>query len=385
MNTKKTIYLDYASSHPRKEEVMMVRQEFERVSYANIGRGDYHLAEASMVAYQNSKKSVARLIWCDPGEVIYTYSATYALNILALALEQNSVIGRGDTILLSVSEHHANIVPWQMMAERVGAHIRFVALDSEHRIDMVDLKNKLDASVKVVSLQYASNVTGAVHPLEQVRAIIGPERLFCVDATQMILHSPLSMRDIQCDALVFSGHKMMADTGIWVLALCKVFQKAWQAPIGWWGAINQVSQEGYEQAWIPERWEPGTQHITGAITIGAAIACIEKITPEVRAHYRQCIDFIDRSFASLQWKWLQIFHSPRADSIGVWSFIIPDRHPNDIVDIFAEKEICLRSGHHCCEPLHDFLWVAGTVRISIGFDTTQDEIEQFFEILRSIL
>ncbi len=119
MNQKKTIYLDYASTHPRKKEIVQAREQFEFSSYANIGRGNYDLAEASMVAYENSKKVVARWIGCEPLEVLYTYSATYALNILALAIEQNGVVGKGDTILLSVSEHHANIVPWQMVAERV--------------------------------------------------------------------------------------------------------------------------------------------------------------------------------------------------------------------------------------------------------------------------
>lgn len=125
-----------------------------------------------MVAYQNSKKTVAGWIGCEPVEVIYTYSATYALNMLALAVEQNGVVGKGDTILISVSEHHANIVPWQMIAERVGAQVQFVSLDSDYRLDLDDLKNKLNSSVKVVSLQYGSNVTGAIHPLEKVRDII---------------------------------------------------------------------------------------------------------------------------------------------------------------------------------------------------------------------
>jgi cysteine desulfurase/selenocysteine lyase len=196
-----------------------------------------------MLAYQTSKKIVADWIGCEPVEVLYTYSATYALNLLALAIEHNRVVGKGDTILLSVSEHHANIVPWQMLAARVGAHVRFVNLDDNYCLDLHDLRTKLDDSVKVVSFQYASNVTGAVHPLEKVRDIIGTERLFCVDAAQMVLHGPLDMKQLGCDAMVFSGHKMMADTGIGVLALWKVIQKAWQCPIGGGGAINSVTQE----------------------------------------------------------------------------------------------------------------------------------------------
>ncbi|MBP7806146.1 aminotransferase class V-fold PLP-dependent enzyme [Candidatus Gracilibacteria bacterium] len=382
---KDCIYLDYASTHPRKKEIMALREQFELTSYANIGRGNYDLAEASMIAYQNSKKSVARWIGCEPVEVIYTYSATYAINILALAIEQNGVLQQGDTILLSVSEHHANIVPWQMIAQRVGAQVQFVNLDTDYCIDLGDLKSKFNSSVKVVSLQYGSNVTGAIHPLEKVRDIIGPDVLFCVDASQMVLRGPVSMKDIHCDALVFSGHKMMADTGIGVLALWKVLQKSWQAPIGGGGAINSVSEDGYEQAGIPERWEPGTPHITGAVTLGAAIEYLETIDTTKREKYAQLVELVTQKFIQLAPKGVQVFHSNRAHSLGVWSFVIPGKHPNDIADMFSEEGICLRSGHHCCEPLHTYLGLSGSVRMSIGFDTTSEEVERFFAVLESFL
>ncbi|MBP6921281.1 aminotransferase class V-fold PLP-dependent enzyme [Candidatus Gracilibacteria bacterium] len=378
------IYLDYASTHPRREEVMAARREFENTSYANIGRGNYDLAEAAMVAYQHSKKTVARWIGCEPLEVLYTYSATYALNLLALAMEHNGVLQKGDTILLSLSEHHANIVPWQMLAERVGAVVKFVGLDDDYCLDLDDLKNTLDDTVKVVSFQYASNVTGAVHPMNQVREIIGSERLFIVDASQMGTHGPLEMSDMHCDALVLSGHKMMADTGIGVLALWKVLQKAWQSPVGGGGAINFVHQDGSEQAGIPERWEPGTPHITGAVTLGAAVECLAKITPTQQKNYLDLLNFIDVGFEKYG-KGLQVFHSRRSDSIGVWSFFIPGKHPSDVVDVFSQVGICLRSGHHCCEPLHQYLGVNGTVRMSIGYDTTRDEVERFFAVLDSLL
>ena len=382
---KDCIYLDYASTSPRKKEILAAREQFETTSYANIGRGNYDLAEAAMIAYQDSKKAVARWIGCEPVEVIYTYSATYALNILALAVEQNGVVWKGDTILLSVSEHHANIVPWQMIAERVGAQIRFVHLDQHYRLDLDDLRNKLDSSVKVISLQYGNNVTGAIHPLKYVRDIIGPDVLFCVDASQMALWGPLSMRDLHCDALVFSGHKMMADTGIWVLALWKVLQKAWQAPIGWGGAINFVSQEGYEQAGIPERWEPGTPHITGAVTLRAAVEYLETKCLSRRDEYNALVTYVSERFRTYISQWVKVFHSDDPHSLWVWSFVLRDKHSNDIADAFAENGICLRSGHHCCEPLHAYLWVSGTVRLSIGFDTTQEEIDRFFAVLETLL
>lgn len=382
---KDCIYLDYASTYPRQPSILKTREQFESTSYANIGRWNYDLAEAAMVAYQNSKKTVAGWIGCEPVEVIYTYSATYALNMLALAVEQNGVVGKGDTILISVSEHHANIVPWQMIAERVGAQVQFVSLDSDYRLDLDDLKNKLNSSVKVVSLQYGSNVTGAIHPLEKVRDIIWPDVLFCVDASQMVLHGPIFMKDLHCDALVFSGHKMMADTGIGVLALWKVLQKAWQAPIGWGGAINFVSEDGYEQAGIPERWEPGTPHITGAITLDAAIHFLEENHLSFSKNYKELVELVNQKFATLAPRWVQVFHSNYSHSIGVWSFLIWDKHPNDIADMFSDEGICLRSGHHCCQPLHNYLGISGTVRISIGFDTTREEIERFFAVLETLI
>lgn len=385
MSAYDPIYLDYASTYPRREEIMAVRREFEESSYANVGRANYDLAEAAMIAYQDSKKTVAAWIGCEPVEVLYTYSATYAINLLALAMEHNGVIQKGDTILLSLSEHHANIVPWQMLAERVGAVVKFVWLDEHYCIDLDDLKNKLDNTVKVVSLQYASNVTGAIHPLEKVRDIIGSERLFIVDASQMGLHWPLSMSDIHCDAMVLSWHKMMADTGIGILALWKVLQKAWQSPVSGGWAINFVHTDGYEQAGIPERWEPGTPHITGAVTLWAAVGYLQKISPEQKKDYAHIIELIDARFESYIARGLQVFHSRKTGSIGVWSFALSGKHPSDIADVFADQGICLRSGHHCCEPLHEYLWVVWTVRMSIGYDTTQAEIERFFAVLESLL
>jgi len=382
---KDLIYLDYASTHPRKQEIMEVREQFEKTSYANIGRGNYDLAEDAMIAYQDSKKAVARWIGCDPVEVLYTYSATYVINLLALACEQNSAIGKWDTILLSLSEHHANIVPWQMLAKRVGAQVKFVALDEHYRLDLEDLKNKLDDSVKVVSLQYASNVTGAVHPIEKVRDIIGPKCLFFVDAAQMVIHWPLSMKNIGCDALVFSWHKMMADTGIGVLALCRDVQKSWQAPVGGGWAINFVSQEGYEQAGIPERWEPGTPHITGAITLGAAINFLENMDATRRKYYHELLTYVDDAFAKMHDKWVIVFHSQHERVLGVWSFTVAWKHPTDIADMLSEHGVCVRSGHHCCDPFHTDLWISGSVRVSIGYDTTRDDMDRFFTLLSEIL
>lgn len=380
------IYLDYAATAPRNADILRAKQEFELNHYANVGRGLYTLAEDAEEHYQASKKTVADWINCEPVEILYTYSATYGINLITLALEHNEILGKWDTILLSRSEHHANIVPWQILAERVGAIIKFVHLDEYFRIDMEHLKSLLDDSVKVVSFQYASNVTGAVHPLHEVRDIIGSERLFFVDATQIVMHSAFNMRGIWIDGMVFSGHKMMADTGIGVLALWRVLQKAWKCPIGGGWAINFVSETTHEQAGIPEKWQPGTPHITGAISMQYAIKHLDQVLTTQNKHYKNLITHTQSRFLDLEKKWaIRLFHSDTPEAIGIWSFIVINKHSNDIAEALDEYGICVRSGHHCCEPLHQSWWVSGTVRVSIGYETTQEEIDYFFEKLRELL
>lgn len=382
----KTVYLDYASTAPRNADLLRAKQEFELSHYANVWRGLYTRAEEAEEWYRISKKTVAKWIGCEPVEVLYTYSATYAMNLITLALEHNQILKQGDTILLSQSEHHANIVPWQILAERVWAVIKFVRIDDQYCIDMEHLKSLLDETVKVVSLQYASNVTGAVHPLEGVRALIGNERLFFIDATQMAMHDSLNMQALWANGMVFSGHKMIADTGIGVLALSKMIQKAWKCPIGGGGAINFVSETTHEQAGIPERWEPGTPHITGAISLHYAIEHLSHIPRENHEEHKKLIQYTQSRFKSLEQKGIiRLFHSDTPVGLGIWSFVVIGKHNNDIADALDGYNICVRGGHHCCDPLHQLWWVTGTVRVSIGLKTTQEEIDYFFESLQKII
>lgn len=386
MTERKIIYLDYAATAPRNPDIVNKTATFSLSQYANIGRGLYTLSEEAQSLYRESKKTVAQWVGCDPVEVIYTYSTTYAINLVTLALEHNNILGKWDVILLSQSEHHANIVPWQILAERVGAVIKFVQLDAHFQIDMDHLKTLFDSHVKVVSLQYASNVTGALHPLEKVRDIIGRDVLFFVDAAQVVMHWPIDMRWIGADGVVFSGHKIMADTWIGVLALWKVLQKAWQSPLGGGGAINFVTEKWYEQAGLPEKWEPGTPHITGAISLKHAINVLTNICPVRRQKYRELVCYTNNRFRSLeQQNILQLFHSDTPHALGIWSFALSNIHCHDIAESLDAYHICVRSGHHCCEPLHLSWWIPGTVRVSIGFETTQEEIDTFFTSLQKII
>ncbi len=380
------VYLDYASTALRDPEILKNTHNFALTHYANVWRGLYTRAEEAEEWYRTSKKTVAKWIGCEPVEVLYTYSATYAMNLITLALEHNQILEQGDTILLSQSEHHANIVPWQILAKRVWAVIKFVHLDNQYHIDMEHLKSLLDETVKVVSLQYASNVTGAVHHLEEVRALIGNERLFFIDATQMAMHGPLNMQRLWANGMVFSGHKMMADTGIGVLALWRTLQKAWKCPVGGGGAINFVSETSHEQAGIPEKWEPGTPHITGAVSLHYAIQHLSCIPSKKHEEHKKLIQYTQSRFKSLEQQGIiRLFHTDTPAGLGIWSFVVAGKHNNDIADALDWYNICVRGGHHCCDPLHQLWWVTGTVRVSIGLKTTQEEIDYFFESLQKII
>lgn len=383
---RKTIYLDYASTAPRNQFIWEKTEAFSLNHYANIWRWLYTLAEESQEWYQKSKKAVSNWIGCDTVEVIYTYSATYAINLITLAIARNKVLWKWDVIILSRSEHHANIVPWQLLAETAWATIQFVWLDKDYEIDMIELEKLMSPSVKVVSLQYASNVTGAVHDLIKVRNIIGTDCLFFIDATQIVMHQSINMKELWADGIVFSGHKMWADTGIGVLAMTRILQKKWICPLWGGGAINFVTEEYHEQAWIPEKWEPGTPHITGAVSMFYAIQIQSEIMNKNNVSHRELISFTQSQFLALEKKWIiRLFHSNTKKALGIWSFIVPDRHSNDLVESLDEFGICVRSGHHCCEPLHRSLGISGSIRVSIGYHTTFDEIYYFFEKLAVIL
>lgn len=380
------VYLDYAVTHPRVQSIEDSCVAWWDQHFSNVGRWLYDRAVDTDAMYHTSKQVVAAWIGCEPREVIYTYSATYGLNLLAWACEKNIPLWPGDVIVLSISEHHANIVPWQMLAKRTGCTIRFARITDKMQIDMNHLRELIDARVKIVSLQYASNVTGAVHPLENVRNIIGRTPFFAIDATQIVWHTPLNMSGLGADALVFSGHKIGADTGIWVLALHHSYQKSWEPPLGGWRAISHVSQDSYDLAGIPDRWEPGTPHIMGAFSLIKALERIRMRSSTWEEQYKKVYLLFDKKFRELALhKKIQLFHADHEGALGIWSFIIEGIHSTDLAEMFADQDCCVRSGYHCCEPLHTSWQVAGTLRVSIGHDTTLDECEYFFGILENIL
>lgn len=403
------VYLDNTASVQKPRSVIDAISSFFASDYANIHRGTYDLAERSETLYHESKEAVRDLIGASStAEISYHYNATYALNFLSLSLAYSGILTRGDRILLSAAEHHANIVPWLILKKWFGVEVDFCAITEDYSLDLADLQAKITPRTKVISLTYASNVTGAIFPLEEVGKILAHSDkvdfsntplsgrktpLFFVDASQAVPNFRVDVAALGCDALFFTGHKMMSDTGIGVLWGRKDFLKILQPAIGGGGAINFVTETEYAPAGLPEKMEPGTPHIAGAVSLLAAIRYMQSIGSyeAIESAEKPLIEAMLALFVKLGDK--VILYGPKdiTDRIGVFSFSIPGKHPTDIADAFADAGICVRAGFHCAEPL-----AAGftsndsspnplpTVRASLYFYNDMCDVERFSEVLQKL-
>ena len=271
------VYLDNTASVHKPQMVIDAMSHFFANNYANIHRGAYDLSDRSEELYNKAKKSVADLIGASSWrEISFYYNATYALNFLSLSLAYSGILKRGDRVLLSIAEHHANIVPWLILKKWIGIEVDFFGLRDDFSIDFSDLASKLTPKTKVVAMTAASNVTGAIFDLESAGKLLKEYQkvdfsdtifttrnhpIFIVDASQAVPNFAVNVEQIGADALFFTGHKMMSDTGLGVLWGKQEFLKLLTPAIGGGGAINFVDQQGYAPAGLPEKMEPGTPHI----------------------------------------------------------------------------------------------------------------------------
>lgn len=345
-NNPDLVYLDSASTAQKPSVVIDGMRDFMERDYANIHRGAYSLSERSEELYDASKKAVARLIGArSTAEINYTYNATYALNLLVTSLVRSKWLKKGDKVLLSMAEHHANIVPWLIAKEDIGIEVEFVKLSADFGLDFTDLEEKLTSDVRVVSLTAASNVTGGVTDLARARDLIrahDPDTLFVVDGSQGVPHFRVDVTELDIDFLIFTGHKMMADTGIGVLYGKKEHLKTLVPVFGGGGAINWVHQDCFAPAGLPSRWEPGTPHIIGAVSLLRAVEYIESIGgyPEIGAIENDLIEYTLSRWQDFkkQFPQVRLIGSEKSENrVGVFGFVVDSIHISDLADAFADR------------------------------------------------
>lgn len=384
------VFLDSASSTQKPQKVIDAISGFFSSSYANIHRWAYDLSMESSHLYEQAKEKLAGFLHADSyHEIVFTYNATYAFNLIARSLVKTGILQKGDTVLLSKADHHANIVPWQIIAEEHGIDIEWVNLHADGTLDYADLEKKAPHA-KVVSITGASNVTGEILDTEKVAKILSQckeKPLLIVDGSQRFPHLWTNVEQYGIDIFVGTGHKVMSDTGIGFFYARRDLLKAMiPAFCGGW-AINHVSLDGYEPAGLPFRHEPGTPHIVWAVSLLAALEYIESISgyTQIEAYEQALVSYALEKVNELPSSVHLIGSKDASHRLGVFSFSFDTLHPNDVAEMLADDGICVRSGHHCAEPLHESLGIRGSLRMSLYIYNTKEDIDRFFEVLKRIV
>ena len=387
-NNSGLVYLDNAASTQKPKFVIDGVSDFVSKDYANIHRWLYSLSERSEEIYHKSKEEVAKFINCRASEIFYSYNSTYGINIVAQALANSWFIKKWDNILLGIREHHSDILPWMILSEKFGFWIRFIWIWDDYDIDRNDFETKYDDTVKLVACAQISNVTWSIYDMKKLKSKLKSGTFFMIDGSQSVPNISVDVKDIWCDCLVLTWHKMLAYTGIWAVYLTLDWIKKLMPMFGWWGTVQDVSQDSYDFFSTNEKFESGTPNIIGAVSLLKSIEYINSIwwIQFIRENELKLIDYALDKFKSLDKKVNLIWPVNAENRIGVFSFNIPsNKNQNMIWETFAEKNICIRCGGHCAYPLHKFLSKNWTCRMSLYFYNDKEDIDQFFNVLENII
>lgn len=389
------VYLDSASTTHKPDFVIRKTEEYITHSYANIGRGSYPLAMYSEDIYDASKLAVARLINTSADQIIYSYSSTYIYNMLAYSLVESGILTPWASVILSISEHHANLVIRQKLSQTHGFIIKFVGVTSGGGLDYEQLEQLLDDSVVVVSLTGASNVTGAITDIVRVRQMIWVERFLVIDGSQLVPNRRVDVEKLWIDALVWTAHKMMGYTGLGILYLSQQWMSRLTCPRVGGAAIDTVTASSYTlQSWSLAR-EPGTPNLIAAASYLYALEYFESIGwYEWWEQYEQeLIDYTVSKFAQ-QDRIKLITHSTElieqlwninstlSSRLGVFSFYLADwSNILQLGEKLWQLWVCIRTWGHCAHPLVDELWHGQLGRLSLYVYNTREDIDRFFEMI----
>ena len=381
---KPLVYLDSAASAQKPQQVIDALTSAYTDTYSNVHRGLHFLSEASTDAYEAVRQKVAGFIGApSPDEIVLTAGATMSLNMIAhsWALPR---LQAGDEILISIAEHHANIVPWQMVAERTGAVLRAFPMDEDGSFSMQAMTAMTSEKTRIISVPHVSNVLGTVFPLAEIAKLAkSVDALFVVDGCQGAIHMPVDVTALGCDFYVFSAHKLYGPNGVGVL-WGKLEILAEMPPfMGGGDMIDRVTIEKSTYAEPPHRFEAGTPAIAEVIALGAAIDYVQSIgMAAIRAHEQEILSYAHQRLSAVDG--LNIIGTAVGKS-GVVSFTMDCAHPHDISTIIDRDGIAIRAGHHCAQPLMDYLDVPSTARASVGVYTTKSEFDALATSLEKVI
>ena len=382
INDETLVYLDNAATSQIPKFVEEKVRDFNEKERANVHRGVHALGLRATNQYESSRQKVANFIGANNAkEVIFTSGCTDSLNLVAASFgEQN--IQAGDEILVSIMEHHSNLLPWQQLAKRKQAKLNFIEINSDGLLDIENLKSRISSKTKIVALTHVSNVLGTINPIKELTDLAHEKgAIVVVDGAQAVGHFPINVAELNVDFYAFSGHKMFAPTGIGVLYGKKdLLDKMPPYRLGG-EMIANVTREGATWAEVPYKFEAGTPNIAGAIGLGAAIDYLQSLDFElIQKHEQELTSYALEKLKNVSG--LTIYGPQKSNGrIGVISFNLKNIHPHDLATALDLDGIEVRAGHHCAQPLMASLNTESTVRASLSIYNTKDDIDKLVSSL----
>lgn len=386
INGNPLVYLDNAATSQKPKQVIDAISDYYSNYNANVHRGIHTLSEEATKLYEDSRKKIAEFIGAShPEEIIFTKGATESLNRVAFSWGLKN-LNKDDVILLGDFEHHSNVVPWQIVAEKTGAKLEYMDSDENGEITLDEVKNKITEKVKIISITHASNVLGTIVPIKEICKIAHEKNiLVCVDGAQAVPHMIVNIQSLGCDFYAFSGHKMLGPMGTGVLWVKKEILEELEPYEYGGGMIEEVSYESAVFTEAPIKFEAGTPNVSGAVGLAAAVSYLQKIgMGEIREHEISLNKYLLEKLFEI--KEVQIIGSKNPEKrTGVVSFIVKNVHAHDIASVLNGYGVAVRSGHHCTMPYHKKRGLAATTRVSHYLYNTTEDTDKLIEGLKKAI
>ena len=376
----KIAYLDSGATTQKPVQVIKAIEEFYDKYNANPHRGAYTLSVEATEAYENTRTKIAKFINAKHREeIIFTKNATESLNLIAYSYGMNNV-NKGDEVVISIMEHHSNLVPWQKVTKAKEAELKYMYINDQFELSDEEIENKITDKTKIVGITHVSNVLGTINNVKKIIKYAHKKgAIVILDASQSIPHMQIDVQELDCDFLVFSGHKMLAPLGIGVLYGKKEILNNMTPFLMGGDMIEYVYEQETTFAPLPNKFEAGTQNVEGVIGLGAAIDYIQNIGYEnIQQIEKEVLDYTIERLSKLDY--LDLYVTPNKDKhSGVISFNMKNVHPHDVASILDSYNVCVRSGNHCAQPLMRFLGIDSTCRASFYIYNTKEDVDMLVE------
>ena len=382
------IYLDHAATSQKPTQVIEALNNYYCRQNANVHRGAHQLSAIATTAFENAREVTSKFINAkSPREIVFTRNATEAINLVAHSWG-NHILKKDDEIIISLMEHHSNIVPWQLIAKQKQCKLIYITVNKNGELNLDDFRNKLSNKTKIVSLVHVSNTLGCCNPIQEISQLAHKKgSLVLLDACQSLAHKPVDIEKLGIDFLAGSSHKLCGPTGIGFLWGREEILEKIDPFLGGGEMINEVFEDTSTWADLPHKFEAGTPAIGEAIAMGTALNYLQSIgLNEIHNYEKELTKYLFEKLEEIDdLKILGPNPLTKPDRGPLATFFVKGIHSNDIAELLDNSNICIRSGHHCCQPLHRFYGIKSTARASLSFISTPSEIDSLTEELKSII